>query len=65
MTIVATPDVHAIAVYALIIGALYLFTRERLPLETSALLVLVLLTTGFELFPYERDGETLRAVEFF
>lgn len=65
MTIVATPDVHAIAVYALIIGALYLFTRERLPLETSALLVLVLLTTGFELFPYERDGETLRAVDFF
>ena len=65
MTIIATPDIHALAVFALIIGALYLFTRERIPLETSALLVLVLLAAGFELFPYERNGETLRAIDFF
>ncbi|MEE8387022.1 MAG: SLC13 family permease [Acidiferrobacterales bacterium] len=65
MTIVATPDAHAIAVFALIVVALYLFTREHLPLETSALLVLVLLAAGFEIFPYERDGETLRAIDFF
>lgn len=64
MTIVAVPDIHAIAVFVLIIGALYLFTREQLPLETSALLVLVLLAAGFELFPYERNGETLRAIDF-
>ncbi len=65
MTIIATPDIHALAVFALIVGALYLFTREHLPLETSALLVLVLLAAGFELFPYERNGETLRAIDFF
>lgn len=65
MTIVATPDIHALAVFVLIVGALYLFTREQLPLETSALLVLVLLAAGFELFPYERNGETLRAIDFF
>ncbi|MFV1996733.1 MAG: SLC13 family permease [Acidiferrobacterales bacterium] len=65
MTPVATPDIHALAVYVLIIGALYLFTRKHLPLETSALLVLVLLTVGFELFPYTRNGETFRAIDFF
>lgn len=65
MTTVLVPDAHAIAVFVLIVGALYLFTREHLPMETSALLVLVVLTTGFELFPYEIDGEQLRAIDFF
>jgi len=62
----AAPDIHAIAVFVLIVFALFLFTREQIPLETSGLLVLVLLAIGFELFPYQgRDGATLRAVDFF
>lgn len=65
MTIVTTLDAHAIAVFVLIVVALYLFTREYLPLETSALLVLVFLAAGFEIFPYERNGETLQAIDFF
>ena len=59
------PDAHGIAVLALIIIAFILFTRESIPLESSSLLVLVLLTAGFELVPYSRDGISLHAVEFF
>lgn len=59
------PDQHALAVLALTVIALFLFTREKLPLETSSLLVLVLLTVGFELFPYQYGTQTLHAIEFF
>jgi di/tricarboxylate transporter len=33
-------------------GALYLFTRDRIPIEYSCLGVLLVLVLGFELFPY-------------
>ncbi len=39
--------------------ALYLFTRDRLPLEASSLAILVILVLSFQLFPYQADGETL------
>ncbi len=61
----ALPDEHALAVLILTVLALFLFTREKIPLETSSLGVLVLLTVGFEFFPYTTNGETLHAVEFF
>jgi len=61
-----TPDVHGIAVLLLTVVALYLFTRDNIPLESSSLTILILLTAGFQLFPYERsDGSTLGAVDFF
>ena len=56
-----TPDPHAIATMALTVFALILFTRDRIPLETSSLLILVMLTLGFELFPYYREGSELHA----
>ncbi len=59
------PDAHGIAVLALIVVALFLFTRENLPLETSSLGVLVLLVAGFELFPYASSDQALHAVDFF
>ena len=37
--------------------ALYLFTRDRIPLETAGMGVLLLLLLGFEFWPLERDGE--------
>jgi len=49
----------------LIVVALFLFTRERIPLETSSLAVLALLATGFELFPYTHNGVQLHAIDFF
>lgn len=61
----ALPDPHALAVLLLTAVALFLFTRERIPLETSSLVVLVLLTVGFEWFPYSDGHGTLHTVEFF
>ena len=61
-----TPDAHGIAVLILTVLALFLFTRDRIPLESSSLVILIILVAGFELVPYERDGETiLHARDFF
>ena len=49
----------------LTVGALVLFTRDRIPLETSSLLVIAVLALGFELFPYHDGGVTLEALDFF
>lgn len=59
------PDTHALSVLALTVLALFLFTRERIPLETSSLLILVALAVGFELFPYGGPDGTIRATDFF
>lgn len=61
----AIPDAHGIAVLLLIVVALYLFTRENIPLETSSLVVLVLLALGFRFFPYTRDGVEFDPVSLF
>ena len=58
------PDAHGIAVLLLIAVALYLFTRDRLPLETSSLVILIVLVTGFQFFPYEVDGVPLGPAQF-
>jgi di/tricarboxylate transporter len=60
-----TPDAHGVAVLLLTAVALFLFTRDRLPLETSSLAILIILVAGFEIFPYDSDGEPLGPVQFF
>lgn len=60
-----TPEPHAIAVILLTVVALFLFTRERIPLETSALAILMVLATGFSLFPYSGDQGVIEPVDFF
>jgi di/tricarboxylate transporter len=65
MNFPSLPDAHAIAVLVLMVVALYLFTRERIPMESSSLIVLAVLAVGFELFPYEVNGKALHAVDFF
>ncbi len=61
-----TPDVHGIAVLLLTVVALFLFTRDNIPLESSSLAILIVLVAGFQLFPYEKAGEVLVApVDFF
>ena len=52
-------DVHGVAVLLLTVVALLLFTRDRIPLQSSSLAILILLVAGFSLFPYERGGERL------
>jgi hypothetical protein len=59
------PSIHVLAVLALTAVALVLFTRERIPLESSSLFVLVCLAVGFELFPFSSHGERIRSVDFF
>ena len=59
------PNAHALAVLFLTVLALILFTREKIPLESSSFLVLIGLAVGFELFPFQVDGSALRAVDFF
>lgn len=59
------PDPHALAVLALTVFALILFTRDRIPLETSAFAILMILAVGFQLFPYEGAQGPVDPVDFF
>jgi di/tricarboxylate transporter len=59
------PDVHGYAVLLLTAVALFLFTRDSLPLETSSLAILIVLVAGFQFFPYEHGLVSLRPVDFF
>ena len=59
------PDVHTIAVLALTVFALILFTRDKIPLQTSAFIVLCLLALGFSIFEYKVDGIPVNPVDFF
>lgn len=61
----ALPNMHALAVMIIIVVALVLFTRENIPMETTSLVVLVVLTIGFTLFPYQSDGQELAPSDFF
>lgn len=60
-----TPDAHGIAVLLLTVVALFLFTRDRIPLESSSLGILIVLVAGFQFFPYAGDGVAVGPVEFF
>jgi len=61
-----SPDAHGIAVLVLTVVALFLFTRDHIPLESSSLAILIILVAGFQLVPYEKDGEVLLgAADFF
>lgn len=65
MNIPSPPNEHALAVLLLTGVALVLFSREKMPLETSSLMILVMLCVGFQLFPFHGAGGTLRPVDFF
>ena len=60
-----TPEPHAIAVIVLTFVAFFLFSRDRIPIETTSLIILSALTLGFQIFPYEQAGETLKVSDFF
>ncbi|MDH5180173.1 MAG: SLC13 family permease [Gammaproteobacteria bacterium] len=65
MSIPVIPNHHALAVMLLTAFALWLFTREHIPLQTSSLAILVALCVGFEVFPFHVHGRPLAAVDFF
>ena len=62
---IITPDYHGIAVLMLTGIALILFTRDKIPLETTSFIVLLLLIGGFQFFPYTVSGETFGRLDFF
>lgn len=51
----SVPNVHALFVLLLTAVALVLFSRERIPLATSALAILTTLILFFQLFPFVSD----------
>ena len=60
------PGAHALMVMLLTVFALYLFTRDRIPLETAGMGVLLLLLLAFQFWPMERDGEqVIEPTDFF
>ena len=61
----ALPNEHALFVLLLTVVALLLFTRNRIQLEVSSLVLLGLLTLMFTLFPYREGDTTFEAVELF
>lgn len=65
MQLVTSVNSHSIAVMLLTVLALFLFTREKIPLETSSLFIIVALTVGFTIFPYEYENKELHAIDFF
>jgi len=65
MSLPFPPNPHAVAVLALTVVALLLFSREKVSLESSSLLILLTLSVGFEFFPYQANGEVLHATHFF
>ncbi len=57
---------HTGATLILTLFALYLFAQDRFRLETSALLILVILTLLFTVYPYTRyDGTRVNAADFY
>lgn len=67
MTPIPTPEPHAIAVMVLTLLALYLFSRDSIPIETSSLLVVAILAIGFSIFPLPETpgGAPLDPIQFF
>jgi di/tricarboxylate transporter len=60
-----TPDAYGVAVLLLTVVAFVLFSRDRIPLETSSLTILIVLIAGFQLFPYPDEDIALGARQFF
>ncbi len=61
----AALDSHAVAVLSLTALAFALFMRERIPIQTTSVGVLAALALLFQLFPYERGGESFSPVSLF
>lgn len=58
------PGLHALAALVVTGCALFLFSREKIPLQASCLGILVVLMVGVELFPFDYNGSTIRASYF-
>jgi di/tricarboxylate transporter len=60
----APPSLHAIAAILLAFFAIFLFTRDKIRLESSSLFVLIVILVWFEFFTIEYNGARVRAQNF-
>jgi di/tricarboxylate transporter len=60
----APPSLHAIAAMLLAFFAVFLFTRDKIRLESSSLFVLIVILVWFEFFSIEMNGARVRAQDF-
>jgi len=59
------PNTHAMVMLLMTGVALFLFTREKIPLESSSLAILMMVVLGFEVFPFENSRGSIEPMEFF
>ena len=59
------PNTHALVMLLMTGVALFLFTREKIHLESSSLAILVMVVIGFELFPFEGPRGAIEPMTFF
>lgn len=64
-TVASTLDLHGIGVLAATAVAFVLFAMPRVPIQASALGVLVFIPLAFAVFPYYRDGHAVDPQGFF
>ncbi len=59
------PNTHALVMLLMTGVALFLFSREKIHLESSSLAILVMVVVGFQLFPFEGARGTIEPMTFF
>jgi di/tricarboxylate transporter len=59
------PNLHALFALAMMVIALFLFSRHQLRLEISSLAILILLALVFTVFPFMVEEQEFPATEFF
>jgi di/tricarboxylate transporter len=59
------PNLHALAMLLMTALALYIFSRDKIRLESSSLAILVILVVGFEVFPFEGGRDPIEPLTFF
>lgn len=59
------PNTHALVMLLMTGVALFLFTREKIRLESSSLAILVMVVVGFEIFPFEGPHGVIEPLKFF
>src|SRR5210317_467559 len=59
------PNMHALVMLLMTGVALFLFSREKIHLESSSLAILVMVVVGFHLFPFEGVRGTVEPLTFF
>lgn len=59
------PNTHALVMLLMTGVALFLFSREKIHLESSSLAILVMVVVGFQLFPFEGARGAIEPMTFF